>query len=49
MSLLFSPLDILYLQGSSMPPPRVTVDSEGELDTSLELSYEDSYSDTETN
>ena len=26
-----------------------TVDSEGESDTSLELSSEDSYSDTETN
>ena len=32
-----------------MPPPCVTVDSEGESDTSLELSSEDSDSDTETN
>ena len=41
------PCRILYLQVSSMPPPCVTVDSEG--DTSLELSSEDSDPDTETN
>ena len=49
MSLQFSLPYILYLQGSSMPPPCVTVDSEGESDTSLELSSEESNSDTETN
>ena len=49
MSLQFSLPYILYLHVSSMPPPCGAVGSEGESGTSLELSSEDSDSDTETN